>query len=546
MHTAGRTLLSALLFVGAVSTAWPRAGEGQQGPPRITVRVRQVAGPTLYLDVGSRHGIVTGDTLTVLGDSAGSVVGRLVVTAGTETRSVLTFAGPPFPVTRGADLTLQLLRQPEEIPPTPTVPQPTAPRPTPTVREPSPVPSENVATSTEASAPEQGRRPAHGRLALDLSAVRSNTRVGGADPVDVARTFATPAMRLDLTVPDAVGGLRLRTNMRLAYRYSDRDIVQPAASARVYALALEGELSHDVRIELGRFRSSWESYSGFWDGALVRLGGTGFGVGAIAGFEPDRWDERPSSAMPKASIFIDGRQRGPGWRWSGDLSAHAVRPKDAEPDHTFLGASQRLSAGPVRLSHDVQVDRDPAGGSWRLSRLRLRASVALTPAVEIRAGLGRSEPWLYGLSGSPFGFRRDRADAGLALRGAAGYLALDASVTKDASGARTWGSTGTFVIDHLPGPEGLGAFASLSRWSGPYGTSISAAPALSLDLSPAWVRLGYRLNRSDYLGRVSLTHAIEGSLDVPFSSGLRVSARVRAQFGDLSSQSFALSLYRIF
>jgi hypothetical protein len=218
------------------------------------------------------------------------------------------------------------------------------------------------------------------------------------------------------------------------------------------------------------------------------------------------------------------------------------------PDHTFMGASQRLYAGPLRLSHDLEVDRDPSGGSWRVSRLRLRASLDLADGVQLRGGVARREPWIPGvLLESPFGSRRDRADLGLAFRGEAGFLSLDASRSKDAGGRTTWGGTGTFMVRRLPGATGVGAWGSVARWSGPYGSTFSAAPALTFDLTPAWLRVGYRVNRSDYLSRVSLTHAVEGSVDVPFASGLRASGRFRLQFGGfMTSQSFNVTLYRIF
>ena len=87
----------------------------------------------------------------------------------------------------------------------------------------------------------------------------------------------------------------------------------------------------------------------------------------------------------------------------------------------------------------------------------------------------------------------------------------------------------------------------VARWSGSFGNTLMAAPAVSLQLDPAWLRFGYRYYRSDYLDRLLETHAMESSLDVPFGSGLRASGRMRVQWGGvLLGQSFDLSLYRIF
>ncbi len=543
----GRAILTLALLIPAMFGG-PGRAQAQERPPRIAVRVRQVAGTSVYVDVGTRNGLAQGDTLDVFRDSTDTSPKRLVVLAASERRSVLGFAGAPFPLTRGTSLILQLLREPAEAPPEPAVAasvaaarpvperEPVAERPAPTPR---PVEESRVEQSVRG-------RPAHGRVSFGFSGVRSSTQVGGSDPTSVDRAFATPAMGLVLSVPDAVGHMQLRTSMRLAYRYSNQDIVQPALSARVYAAALDGRFD-GYRVVLGRFHSPVEPYSGFWDGALLRVGHREFGVGAIAGFEPDRWNESPSTSVPKATIFVDGRSGGEAWRWSGNLSVHEVRPRNDEVRHRFFGASQRLSAGPLSLSHDLEVDRDPISGSWKVSRLLVRGSVDLTSELEMRAGVAREEPWIPGLSGSPFGYRRDRANVGLAYHGPTGFASVDASMGKDAGGSRTWGGTGVFSVNRLPGLEGVGLLASVSRWSGAYGTSESATPMLAFDLNSVRLRAGYRISRNDYLGDPIVTHAVEGSVDLPFGEGFRLNSRARVQFGGyLSSQSFDLGLYRAF
>lgn len=538
----------------------PASALAQQSPPRITVRVRQVAGTSIYLDVGTRNGVDAGDTLAVLTGSGGTVEGHLAVVASTATRSLLTFAGHPFPLTRGANLVLQLLRRPAEAPPkVPTTPS----RPVTSGKSGVQEAGQEAAT-TEAGAkpgpatprtsptPEQRktetpRRPAHGRLSFGVSGMRSTTRVGSPDPLSVGRTFATPTMGLDLTVPQAVGPLSLHTSMFLTYRYSSGHIVQPAAAARVYAASLEGDFRR-LRLILGRFHSPYEPYSGFWDGALLRVGGSGFGVGATAGFEPSLWDQSPSTSKPKASVFVDGHGHGEGWRWSGEISADAVRPTNGELDHTFIGTSQRLTAGPFRLSHDLEVDRDPTNGRWRVSRLYVRASLALTNRVQVHAGIGRSQPWLPGVvRGSPFALRYDRTDVGLSLEALGGYASTDLFEGKGAAGSHTWGATGTFSIPRLPGLSRIGVSGSLSRWSGTYGTTLSAAPSLLVDLRPVRLRVGYRLDRAKYLGRSIVTNGVDASVDAPLAGGFRLSGRLGAQFGGyLTTQTLELGLYRMF
>lgn len=500
----------------------------------MTARVRQVAGNTVYLDIGTRHGLATGDTVGVTLDSLEAPSAKLVVTASTETRSVLTFVGDPLPVRGGTRITLHLLREPEEAPP-----------------HEADAPAETTFSSVGGRlSGTAGKTPverAHGRVGLELSATRSATKTGGLTPATLTRTFATPGLRIDATVPEAVGGFRLRTNMRVAYRYSSGDIISPAASVRVYSAVLERDFRQaPVRVALGRFLSPVESYSGFWDGAFLRLGGDNLGVGAIVGFEPDLWNERPSTTLPKATAFLDGRIRGERWTWRGDFSAHALRPRDSLPDHTFIGVSQQVSSRVLYLSEDLQVDLDPAGG-WRVTRLQLRASVTAGGGFRLRAGASRRESWLPWSLGEPFAPRSDRVDAGLAYYGSWGGLSADGSVNRDDIGRKSWGATAGYSILRLPGAESLGMSGTVTRWSGPYGTSLSASPGLTMALTPAWLRLGYQYLRSDYLQRTLTSNAVDGSLELPVGVGIRMSLRGRFAWGGaLTSQSLFVTLYKMF
>jgi len=495
----------------------------------VPVRVRQVAGPNVYFDLGTRHGVETGDTLAVAREAAGPVVGRLVVTASTETRSVMSFAGALFPVTRGEVLTLYLHRTPPEEISEVAVP----------VRRPS---------ARESAAPVKERPPIRGRIALDFAGNHSSTRIGGADPVDIERTFATPALRVDATIPQAVSGFDLRTSFRMAYRYSDPSGVAPVASTRVYTAALERRFEGvPLRMSLGRFHSPMESYSGYWDGIFLRYGGSGGGVSALVGFEPDRWNERPSLARPKASVVLDAARRGEGWRWRGDLSVHTLRPTDSLPDHTFIGVSQRVSAGPLVLSQDLQMDRDPDDGAPRVSRLRVRGSLNMGGGLLLRAGLAHQETYLAFRLEAPFAPRRNRVDGGFSYRWSGGSLSGGASAGEDGQGRRTSGVTGAMSVRRLPGLFGAGGGATASYWSGPHGRSLSLAPSLDLARSRNSFRLGYRLFRSDYLDRPSTTHALEASVGLPLAPGVRLSARARSQWGgDLRNDALRITLYKAF
>ena len=456
-----------------------------------------------------------------------------MVTASTETMSVLTFIGSSLPVVSGTPLTLWLLREPVEAPPSQAVAPPTRS---------APVRMAERAPPSEAAVLGQ----AHGRFGVDLTGVRSSTQVGGLNPSSSVMRFATPGLVFDATVPDLGGGVSLRTNLRAAYRYSSGDIINPATSVRVYSAVVEKDFRH-VRLAVGRFLSPEEVYSGFWDGGYLRLGGRSLGAGAMVGFEPDRWNERPSTKYPKATVFVDAQRQGAGWQWHADASASAMRPRDSLPDHTFVGFSQRVSTRRLYLSQDLQVDRNPAGGRWRISWLQLRSSVSVGGGFRVSAGASRREIWSPWLPGSPFLPRNDRLDAGLGFWRGFGGLSADASVNRDASGRKSYGATASYSVMRLPGLGPVGTSGTVTRWSGPFGSTMSAAPSLTLALTPAWLRLGYRYSRSDYLRSALITNTVESSLDLPFAPSMRLSLTVSESWGGvLSSQYLYLSLYRIF
>jgi hypothetical protein len=498
-----------------------------------------VAGSALYFDVGSAHGLAAGDTLEVARDSLGTKLGSLVVTAATETRSVLGFAGQPFPVTRGQALTLFLLR-----PPTLAVPEQARPSAT--------APSSASPASSRSSVPAGSatqvipRAPTYGRIALDLAAVRSATRSSVRSAEDVQHVYATPALALDVTAPRALAGFDLRGGARIAYRYADQELTAPAASARVYSAALERRFQQlPVAVTLGRFHSPDESYSGFWDGLRVRYGGAS-GLGFLVGFQPDRWNESLSLQRPKATLVLDLARRGDGWRWASDLSAHAASGGGSLDAHVFAGFSQSLIVSRLRVSQDLQVDRGPASSGWRASRLAVRSSLALSSSLDLRLGFARRETYQDWADTVAFAPREDRLTGGVTLMLGEAHVSADVTRSQDGGPRPAHAYTASFLAPALlPGRADLDG--SASYWSGWHGSAWTFAPSVSLGSADARLRLGYRLYRSDVLARALTTHAAELVGDLALGAGRRASLRVRVQRGGgLASEALTLTLDRVF
>jgi hypothetical protein len=504
------------------AAAAPLAAQSTDAP-RVRAAVRQIAGTTLYFDLGARHGLAQGDTIVVLRDPAAPPIGLLVVTALSEARSVLApAAAGALPVAAGDTLTLVLRRPPPVV----------------AAGAPAPAPPRPVRAATGAPAP---RARPYGSLALELDAGRYLTRFGGIAESERTHTSTAPAFRLDLTVPDLGAGFRLRTGGRLTYRQDHGSLGARAASLRVYSLALErAPAGSSLRLGVGRFHSPSESYSGFWDGLHVRYG-RDVGIGFLVGYQPDLWNERPSLERPKATVVLDAARRGTAWRWTGDASFHRVWAGAAT--RTFAGLSQTLSVRALRLSHDVQLDRHPADGAWGVTRATVRASLALGDALAVHAAAARRAPLIEYADTLRWDPPGDRVSVGMTLGSGETRFSADVARMSGAGGsARSYSAS-------LVGP-GVGAArveAAAAYWEGEWGTSWFGAPGLALGLGGTRLRIGYRYDRSDYLERALVTHGAELGGDFALGSAVRATVRLRAQEGASTRSAVVdLSLSRIF
>ena len=491
--------------------------------------VEQVAGATLYLNAGTDAGIGTGDTVTVAPDSLGSAAGRLVVVSSTGSRSVLTFAADPFPLTRGQTLfvtPLQVVVAHVE-------------------RE------ESASAAPRASQPggrEAGARQspgagptARGRISLDLDATRSTARYGSGDEQAVDRVFATPALRFRTRVSDLPGGLQLSANTRFSYRYTDSGFPSTPTSVRVYELSLLKSFRNTpLEFRAGRFYNPYESYSGYWDGLLARVGTRTAGVGVVLGFQPDRWNQGPSTNLPKLSVFGDARLRSGRTRYEIDVSAHRVQPNNGLFRHTFLGLSQHLRVGTFRLSQDLQVDEDPLEGGWDITRLQLSAGVDVHEKVELRANISRHRPYRLWDTLTVISYPRDQAGAGLTVRvPGGGAVGADVAVNRDLD-EQIGRSYSSFFRFPRGGPLGLGINGSARYWEGVGYRVLSLSPGLTRSFGSTRAQLSYRFYRSEYDDREFLTHTVEGGVSLFLGQGLRYSLQASSQW---SADLFSSRVY---
>ena len=406
-----------LLLLPAALAAQQDTGE------RTAVTVDYVSVDGIYLPIGADQGLVLGDTVTVYPDSVSvTPSGRLLFVSVTRRRSVAQDVDASLGLERGDSFFISLGE--------PTAAGPGAP---------------SVPTGTEAtlrsepggqSRVDTGGPRVSGRIALDIDARETRTSWSGDLFGETRRRFATPTSRLSLIVSDLPGGFSMRTSLRTSYRYDQLPSGPPPLSVRAYeAVAIR---SFDAaQIMIGRFSNPYEGYSAYWDGVLLRVGGSrGPGLGVVAGFEPVRYNEGFSTELPKISGFADLVLRGDGWRYDTDVSVHLLRPSTAQ-NWSYAGWSQRISLGPLDLRQRLRIDGGLDGRALKLGDLRLRARLDVTGPLGVHASYGRSERSAIGPAVDAGGLTlplelipREDVSVGMDLRGRLGQLWIDVGQAK--------------------------------------------------------------------------------------------------------------------
>lgn len=515
-----RSLAGGLALLMAVAVS----GIEAQVASRSAVVVDYIGAEGLYLAVGSGQGVQAGDTLTLFEQvESAQPLGRVVVESVSSRRSVATVLGPEFVIAAGTVVYTVLPDRSES-----TLPERAAP---------GAVPQGPTRPSAGAGA---GRtRPrVRGHFSLDLDVRETRTSWGGSGlPTgETTRRFATPTSRLTLRATNLPGGWRLSANVRGSYRYSDGPGIASPSSLRLYDLSATKEFTEvPIEIRIGRFYNPFESYSSYWDGGMVRVGGDGgAGLGIAAGFQPDRSSEGLSGDVPKVTGFADYSIRRPDWRYRTDISLHILRPKAEDLlDRTFGGWSQRLTVKRVSFDQKLQVDRNPETGSWTLARLRLRASVALEDRVRIHAGVVRRKASFLRQDDLLSDSQRDEGNVGLSVMGEAGSLSANIGSTGWSGEERGTALSGSAAY-RLGGAQLHG---SGRWWSRAGSSSLSLAPGLSFRWRSFRTRLGYQYYETKGLTTL-VSHAGDASVTSSLAGGWRITVRLRQQWGRTFSGSY--------
>ncbi|HEY8469213.1 MAG TPA: hypothetical protein VIL18_06200 [Longimicrobiales bacterium] len=555
-----------VLLLALAAPAAPVAA--QDAAPRVRARVTYIAGSNVYFDAGSGQGIRAQDTLAVFREADGARLGAVVVLSVTEASAVATFAGRPFALTRGTPLLLELLQRGEPAGADSTGAAAKADIAAATLKtaDGQQAGADTTAAPAKADERQAGKRaraapaatpaaaravePARaqhttaprvdGRLALDFEGMRTTSEpAAGEGWVD---DVAAPTLRLRAAVTRLPGGLRIETNLRAAYRSSSAGLFEASPSLRVYQASVEKEFAAlPLRLRLGRFYNPYESYGGYLDGVLARVGRQDFGAGVTLGYAPELGTEGFTTDLPRLSVFLDYHHRGRTLRYDMDLSFHDERPRsDTVAKRRYIGWSQHLTWNGFRIGQRLQADRAPGTGEWLISHLELFAAAPVAAGLHVngRYALVRPEsfPDAPGLPAE----RRERASAGLLLVGRAGSASVDGGIVRTQAGGTGRSFTASFLLPRTPA-LGFGFGASASYWSEGSFTSYHVAPSVTREFGASHVRGSFQVYGSEGALGAATYYGTELSVTFPLrrSAAGSLGARHRTGGGLTSSQILA-------
>lgn len=483
--------LPCALLLAVLCVAAPSMARSQSPRPAVVV---QVAGATFYLDIGTDAGVRTGDTLSVRRSRDSAPVGALHVVGATSRRSVLTFAGPGFPVTRGDTLFITPRAAEQGIIATPAI---------------------AAAAARPRAPPAADARSLRvdGAFGVEMWGSHSETVGLGTDPVRTTRDVGMPAIRFNTFVSGDRS--RFRLNVRAQQRTGPQSLWDRQTRVRIYEARYD-RTAGPARITVGRFFSDFDHQSAFWDGAAVRFGDErGVTAGVAAGFEPERGNEEFSATRPKAAAFVGTRHGNQLVDLVTDFAVTQAMPKDRAQWRAGADLAVRMRVGRFSISQDLEAMPPTPAGRWGISRFVLRMSVPAGPRgyVYATALSDRLTP-LDTTILAPFS-RRERLTSGFGLSLANGtYLDLNASVN-DPSGPRQGYAAGASVS--VPKAIGTGTLSLHTSWfDDGRSAGVLASPSLEYRVGTARVRGGYQFYQVDQPTYSVNTHGADLRLWQPF------------------------------
>ena len=499
---------------------------------RLIATVEFVAGQNLYLNVGLADGITDSDSLMAYRNNR--PLGLLRILGVTESRTVVTYAGTPFPITRGNELTVAILAGARADAPVAEVPADT------TSDEPERQSVfEGGRTGAQLPPVKEGIRVT-GRLSLSLDLNTTQTS-GLSSLFERDRTYTIPVINLRTSVEHLPGNLRFNINSRFANRSNESRLgISPENSLRIYQLNLEYAPTTSLfEARLGRFFNPYETFSGYWDGlGLFYAPDSGLGAGVLGGFQPTRANEDFTNELPKYTAFGTYAYRNDDGtaRYNANVSFHQVFPDSPElSTHTFIGFAHTLNVNQFRIRNLVQIDQDPIDDSFTLSRFQAYGIIPVTKSFSLRARYLLRKPYNIFLTENFFGYQRERVSGGFSVRTFTGIFSADVSMNTSEVTDRSYAYNGYATLPRTNFFD-LGFSAMVNYWRRDDSADVLyIVPSISRYFGRSMAQVQYHYQSSNFDVIESTNHTVEGVITFPIGNRIRSSIRLQSRFGDFNN-----------
>lgn len=516
--------------VGLTAVASGVSGQNGAGA-RVQASVEYIAGANIYLTGGTGIGIVAGDTLDA---ATASRSGRLRVISSGERKSVVTFAGDPFPITIGDSLTLTLpmasrpgtTERPDSVE---TVLRPDERRPPPAIAARAP------AGQRRSSAPARPPVRIDGTFGIEFDALQSDARWGDLPEEHDERRFMTPGVRLNTTVTQLPGGLELQANVRYEQRLARGVGYDSRSAVHVYTATVSRAFQAvPLQIRIGRFHNLADLYGGYWDGGLVRLGGRHAGIGVSAGYTPDRVNGGFSTVSPKSSVFADLDVGGRGASYRASIAVHQEEDTTAYGLH-YVSGTQQLRLGRAIFTNRVRFDAGSGWSDWSVAQMDVSASTPLVGNLRIRGNYARRSYTWAGFDPDTARPHNERRGAGIEYAGYSASASVDARIVdwSDGESARTVSTS--LIVQQTP-LAGIGFGINASRSESEAGNATWLSPSLFRRFGPVSSTLTWQDYRTDGSTDAD-SRAAQFTLSFPLAGGFYSTLRLQARRGSGSSSN---------
>ena len=518
-----------LLFLIALCSATLASA---QETKKLTLTVTQLAGENVYLNGGTDDGIMKGDTLFIQSEPTN----KLIVFAVSSKQSIVQFAQFPFPVTRGQQLAVGVIKGPSEA--------------TPVSDEVGEEQNREIASIMDQPPPsspstvrkKRSKIELEGRLIFDFNALQSSTRTRSSAVPTVSRLFLTPALNLNASIRNLPSGMRMLIHLRSDYRYQSRNVIGPRNTLRAYQFNIEKPLSFGS-LRFGRFYDRMMLRGGYWDGFSFLLGNRKKGIGGSVGFMPARSNEGFSTELPRYAVFAHFQtDRDQALFYRGSLAYNTIMPSTNLLKHQYASLEQRLDYSILSLRQDIQVDFHPITQQWEVSHFRMRGRLDLAPGVDLTGSFTSRQPFRMTQLVNPFLTRRNQVRAGLSLHRHFGTIG--ASYTRRMLDSAYEGQTfSAYFNTRNFTPLEISFSGSANRWESAFGKVFYANGGIAKNIKRVFLRADYAFYQTTSpnistpidLHRISLSTSFALSRQLYWT--MRASAQQSLYTSSLSAQT---------